>query len=62
MKMLKSQLVRLINKNGLKESEEILINCGFSLKEIKEMLESVKEYFLEDGWDDCYKKLKCYKT
>lgn len=59
--MTKRQLIRLVNKNGAVETEEVLLASGYSLEEIHELFESVKEYFKYDGWAEVEPSLKSYR-
>lgn len=59
--MNKKELMKLIDKNGLKPTEFILYGMGFELSEIKKMFDSVKGNYEFDGWNDCIKELECYK-
>ena len=59
--MTKRQLIWLVNKNGAVETEEALLASGYSLEEIYELFESIKEHFEHDGWEDVFPTLRCYK-
>lgn len=59
--MTKHQLIWLVNKNGAVETEEVLLASGYSLEEIYDLFESIKEYFEHDGWAEVEPSLKSYR-
>lgn len=43
--MKSEEVIKLIDKNGLSETEKLLHQIGYSYKGIREMLDSVKEHY-----------------
>jgi len=61
------EVIKLIDKNGLSETERLLHQIGYSYKEIREMLDSVKEHYSHSDNDwiycaGCAGHLKCYES
>ena len=62
--MKSEEVIKLIDKNGLSEAEKLLHQIGYSYKEIREMLDSVKEHYShsDNDWIYCAGHLKCYES
>ena len=58
------EVIKLIDKNGLSETEKLFHQMGYSYKEIREMLDSVKEHYShsDNDWIYCAVHLKCYES
>lgn len=62
--MKSEEVIKLIDKNGLSETEKLLGQIGYSYKEIREMLDSVKKHYShsDNDWIYCAGHLKCYES
>lgn len=58
--MLRQDLIKMIQKNGLKETEDLLWGM-YSPQDLYAMFQDVKTEFIEDGWDDVFPTLRCFK-
>lgn len=62
--MKSEEVIKLIDKNGLSETEKLLGQIGCSYKEIREMLDTVKKHYShsDNDWIYCTGHLKCYES
>ena len=58
--MLRQDLIKMIQKNGLKETEDLLWGM-YTPKDLYSMFQDVKTEFINDGWEDVFPTLRCYK-
>lgn len=58
--MLRQDLIKMIQKNGLKETEDLLWG-NYTLQDLYSMFQSVKAEFINDGWDNVFPTLRCYE-
>lgn len=58
--MLRQDLIKIIQKNGLKETEDLLWGM-YSPQDLYAMFQNVKDEFVNDGWDDVFPTLRCFK-
>ena len=58
--MLRQDLIKMIQKNGLKETEDLLWGM-YTPKDLYSMFQDVKAEFINDGWEDVFPTLRCYK-
>ena len=62
--MKSKEVIKLIDKNGLSETEKLLHRIGYSYNEIRKMFDSVKEHYShsDNDWGYCAGHLKCYES